>query len=99
MEKTDALKAVKFEITLEDLKIIQAELRELDFNWKSKLCWQMKEDEKIDAKSRAVISDVRIYNTFNGIVRNGSWKVLVYGQAKLLRDRLRKELMQVKEIV
>lgn len=82
----------KTEITEEMLKKLQEELRELDLSWVETLCDQIHDDKKVEQRFKDKLSERKIYNVFNGVVRNGAWKVLIYSQADVLKEKLTKKL-------
>lgn len=80
-------------ITKKKLKKLQQDLKDLDMQWITLLVKQMKKDDELDKKFRKV--NVRkVYNVFNSIIKDGAWKLQIYKQAGVLKDRLEKELAE-----
>lgn len=85
-------KYMNSDITEEMLFELKQELRDLDFSWVTLLLTQIAEDNKVEQRFKDSLSEMKIYNVFNGGIRNPSWKVLVYNQALTLKERLQKKL-------
>lgn len=80
-----------------DFKTLQEELRTLDLQWVANLVKKIKEDENIDKDIRKAVTDRKIYNIFNGVLRNGHWRLVVYKQAKQMRDQLQGQWEEAKK--
>lgn len=81
-------------ISPEKLKQLQQELKELNMQWVPLLVTKIKTDKTIDKAFKGV-NDRKVYNVFNGIVKNGAWKVVVYGKGSELKEELQSKLQQV----
>lgn len=88
MEKT------KQTITKKKLKTLQSQLKELNMQWVDLLIEQMKKDKELEKNFRNV-NDKKIYNVFNGIVKNGAWKYQIYRQAMILKNSLEAKMAEV----
>lgn len=80
-----------------DFKSLQEELRELDLQWVANLVEVIKKDESVDKEIRKEISERKIYNIFNGVLRNGHWRLAVYTRAKQMRDQLKQQWEDAKK--
>jgi len=78
-------------VTLDELKSIKIELRELDYGWVAKLEAQILADKK-NEYDKNNFSSTKIYNVFNGVVSNNAWRVFILSEAKKMRNKLTKEL-------
>lgn len=96
MEKKDVLK-VKSLITDEDLKAIKIELKYLDYEWQKKLCDQISANERLEERYRK-ISVTKLYMVFSGKIKNHGWKSVVYGQSKVLREKIIGQLEELKAV-
>lgn len=64
--------------------------------WVPLLIEQMKSDKEIDKTYRQV-NEKKVYNVFNGIVKNTAWKLVIFKQAVKLKEKLEQELAEVLE--
>lgn len=78
-------------ITEDMLKELQGELRDLDLNWADRLQKQIKDNKEVDKAVRRAISTNMIYNVFNKIIKNNKKILIVFTQAKKLRDLMQSE--------
>lgn len=84
----------KASITKKKLKTLQQQLKNLNMQWVPLLIDQMRGDKEIDKVFRKV-NEKKVYNVFNSIIKNTAWKVAIYRQATLLKEKLEKELAEV----
>lgn len=84
----------KNSITEKMFKELQQELKDLNMQWVILLVKQIKEDKAIEKKFKEV-NDRKVYNVFNGIVKDGAWKLLIYQQAIGLKARLEKAVQEI----
>lgn len=90
MKKKTKASGVEMQLLLD----IKEELRALDYGWVAKLEAQILADNEIEEEFRKNINTTKLYNVFNGIVTNNSWKVFILKQAKILRDKLQLQLQK-----
>lgn len=76
-------------IELSLLKELQQGLKALNQQWVPLLVKQIQEDESIEEQYRQV-NERKVYNIFNGIVTDGAWKLVVFREAKKLKESLQK---------
>lgn len=87
-------------ISREQLTDLQCTLRELDTKWVQHLVDQINADDKISGTQLSYQKEIsvrKIYNVFNGIVRDNGWKIFIYGQAKKLMKELSTQLRKVSQ--
>lgn len=76
-------KETTVDITKDDFESLHKRLKELDNSWAETLV-QMVNDEiekdPVAYKGMEACSRIKVYNVFNGVVRNTKWKMLIYAQ-------------------
>lgn len=75
--------------TPDQFKQLQKDLRELDLKWVSALMLRIAEDESVEEDLKNELTERKIYNVFNGIVKDGKWKMLIFTQATAYLDELK----------
>jgi hypothetical protein len=77
----------KRKITPKKLKTLQTQLKNLNIKWVNLLVEQMQNDDKL-YKEYGAIDGRKVYNVFNGVVKDGGWKLLMYKQGTKLKKKL-----------
>ena len=84
----------KKKITPQKLKTLQKQLKNLNIKWVTILVDQIQND-KSKADDFNSIDDRKVYNVFNGIVKDGGWNLFLYKQGKKLKKKLENEVSKV----
>ncbi len=75
-------------ITDEMLKNIQRDLKELNIGWVKLIIDKVKADTTVDKKTKKAFNDRKVYNVFNGVIKNGALRLLMYKHGAELKEEL-----------
>lgn len=75
------------------MKSLQGQLKRLNMQWVPLLIEQIKNDKEINKVYRQV-NEKKVYNVFNGIIKNNAWRIMIYKQAGILKEKLEQELAE-----
>lgn len=79
------------DITKDDFEKLHARLKELDNGWAETLVKMVNDaidEDPVKYAGMTKCERIKVYNVFNGVVRNTKWKMLVYAQGlEFIRER------------
>ncbi|HEU5290832.1 MAG TPA: hypothetical protein VFU05_09335 [Cyclobacteriaceae bacterium] len=82
---------VTSDLTKADFEKLHLRLRELDNGWAETLVQMVNRELDTDPvrySSMTKCDRIKVYNVFNGVVRNTKWKMLIYAMGlKFITDR------------
>lgn len=84
-------KKAKARITHSDFSRLKKELKALNPKWVNKLVETISVDDTKD-DSLNDVNEKKIYNIFNGQIKNGAWRAYVYKRAKELKTAMQIEI-------
>lgn len=71
-----------------DFPALQKELRKLDFSWAQHICNKITHDPTIEPSLKEGLKVQKIYNVFNGTLKNSFWQLLVWQHGQALKEEL-----------
>lgn len=71
-----------------DFPALQKELRKLSKNWAQLICEKIAHDPALDAGLKEGLKVMKIYNVFNGTLKNSFWQLTVWRHGQALKEEL-----------
>jgi hypothetical protein len=88
----------KEQITKKDLNKLKSSLQKLDKNWVQLLVVAIQnEGVKTNNDEFSACNPQKIYNIFNGVIRDGAWKVKAFEKGVEIKEAIEKKISELKE--